>query len=117
MRYSGDDKKFVEFKKRIEVLMLFYIDGVSFIMDELDTWAYFVIYCRKGGKGGRQFVGVLSEYIFRLTVMKERHRISQVLILPAHQKLGHGKQLLDLVYKLSLENKNCFEITTEIPSF
>lgn len=56
-------------------------------------------------------------YIFRLSSVKERHRISQVLILPTFQKQGHGKELLDHVYAYSLQYEKCFELTTEIPSF
>ncbi len=62
-------------------------------------------------------VGVLSKYVFRLSALKERHRISQVFILPQYQKYGHGKELLDVIYGISLNDPKCFEITTEIPSF
>lgn len=37
--------------------------------------------------------------------------------MPAFQKSGHGKELLDHVYNVSLKQESCFEITTEIPSF
>jgi hypothetical protein len=62
-------------------------------------------------------VGVCSKYVFRISAIKERHRISQVFILPPYQKSGHGKELIDIIYKISLEDAKCFEITTEIPSF
>lgn len=54
------------------------------------------------------FVGALSQYIFKLSINRERHRISQVFILPSYQKYGHGKELLDTVYNISLENEKCF---------
>ena len=60
---------------------------------------------------------MLSKYIFRLSTVKERHRISQVFILPSYQKSGHGKELIDVVYDISLKDEKAFEITTEIPSF
>lgn len=60
---------------------------------------------------------MLSKYVFRLSALKERHRISQVFILPPFQKSGHGKELIDTVYDISLRDPKCFEITTEIPSF
>ena len=28
----------------MEVLFLFYIDGVSFVLEERDTWLYYVIF-------------------------------------------------------------------------
>jgi ribosomal protein S18 acetylase RimI-like enzyme len=62
-------------------------------------------------------VGALSKYVFKISTIKQRHRISQVFILPSYQKYGHGKELLDIVYKIGIEDPNCFEITTEIPSF
>jgi hypothetical protein len=93
-------------------LFLFYIDGVSFIFETIDTWIYYVIYKKLKDKKRRNVVGVLSKYVFRLSALKERHRISQVFILPQYQKYGHGKELIDVVYQISLEDNKCFEITT-----
>lgn len=91
---------------------MFYIDGVSFVFEEVDTWIYYIVY-KKGKEGGKMnFVGMLSKYVFRLSTVKERHRISQVFILPPYQKSGHGKELIDVVYAISLNDPKCFEITT-----
>lgn len=117
MKYFGSNAEFTPFKERLEVLFLFYIDGASFVFEAIDTWQYYVIFKRLPGKTRKNVVGVLSKYVFRLSALKERHRISQVFILPPYQKYGHGKELLDVVYSRSLEDPNCFEITTEIPSF
>ncbi len=108
VKYTGDNKKFYEFKQRMEVLLLFYIDGVSFIFEELDTWIYYIIYKKIKGTDRKQFVGMLSKYVFRLSTLKERHRISQVFILPTYQKSGHGKELIDVVYSISLNDPKCF---------
>ena len=108
----GSDKEFYKFKQRMEVLLLFYIDGVSFIFEELDTWIYFIVFKKVKDSNRKMFVGMLSKYIFRLSSVKERHRISQVFIMPAYQKTGHGKELIDIVYDISLKNPTCFEITT-----
>lgn len=86
------------------MFLLFYIDGVSFVFEELDTWVYYVIYKKIKGKKRKNVVGLLSKYVFRLSAVKQRHRISQVFILPPYQKAGHGKELLDFVYKISLED-------------
>lgn len=94
------------------MLFLFYIDGVSFVYETIDTWIYYVIFKKLKGKTRKNVVGVLSKYVFRLSALKERHRISQVFILPPYQKYGHGKELIDVVYKISLEDPKCFEITT-----
>ncbi len=71
------------------MVFLFYIDGVSFVKEEVDTWVYFMVFKKKENR--HLFVGVLSEYIFKISTAKQRHRISQVFILPAYQKSGHGK--------------------------
>lgn len=115
--YSGSNADFTPFKERMEVLFLFYIDGVSFVFEAIDTWIYYVIFKKLKGKTRKNVVGVMSKYVFRLSALKERHRISQVFILPPYQKYGHGKELLDVVYSISLNDPKCFEITTEIPSF
>ena len=99
------------------MLFLFYIDGVSFVFEAIDTWIYYVVFKKLKGKTRKNVVGVLSKYVFRLSAIKERHRISQVFILPPYQKYGHGKELLDVIYGISLNDPQCFEITTEIPSF
>ena len=52
----------------MEVLLLFYIDGVSFIFEEHDTWIYYIIF--KKVKDRRIFVGMLFKYIFRLSTVK-----------------------------------------------
>jgi histone acetyltransferase 1 len=101
----------------MEVLLLFYIDGVSFVFEEIDTWLYFLVFKKIKGTERKLFVGMLSKYVFRLSTIKERHRISQVFILPTYQKSGHGKELIDTIYNISLNDPRCFEITTEIPSF
>jgi hypothetical protein len=117
IKYSGDDKEFSKFKQRLEVLLLFYIDGVSFVFEEVDSWIYYVVYKKIKSSDRKIFVGMLSKYNFRLSTVKERHRISQVFIMPNYQKSGHGKELIDVVYDISLKDPKCFEITTEIPSF
>ena len=40
----GNNKDFNEYKQRMEVLFLFYIDGVSFVKEEVDTWVYFMVF-------------------------------------------------------------------------
>lgn len=54
----------------MEVLLLFYIDGVSFIFEELDTWIYYVIFKKVKGAQRKLFVGMLSKYVFRLSTLK-----------------------------------------------
>lgn len=76
----------------------------------MPTWVYYVVFKKlpEDKKNRHLFVGVLSEYEFKLSTFKERHRISQVFVLPNYQKYGHGKELIDLVYRKSLEKENCF---------
>lgn len=104
----GDDKEFIPYKERFEILLLLFVDGASFTENEAG-WHYYIVY--KLHEGRRHFVGLLSKYEFRITYNRQRDRISQVLILPPFQKQGHGKELLDLVYEESLKNDNVFEIT------
>lgn len=49
-KYTGDNKQFHEFKQRMEVLLLFYIDGVSFVFEEIETWVYYLVF--REGKAG-----------------------------------------------------------------
>jgi len=38
------EKGFMELKRRMEVFLLLYIDGASFVIEEEEYWKYFVIY-------------------------------------------------------------------------
>ena len=52
----------------MEVVFLFYIDGVSFVKEEVDTWVYFLVFKKKEQR--KLFVGALSKYVFKLSTTK-----------------------------------------------
>ena len=54
----------------MEVLLLFYIDGVSFIIEESDNWIYYIIYKKNKDQKKLNFVGMLSKYVFKLSSVK-----------------------------------------------
>ena len=43
-KYKGSNQEFLAYKQRFEVLFLFYIDGVSFVVEDTDEWEYYVIF-------------------------------------------------------------------------
>ena len=47
IKYLGDNRDFNQFKEHMEVMFLFYIDGVSFVKEEVDTWVYFLVFRKK----------------------------------------------------------------------
>ena len=44
------------------------------------------------------------------------YRISQFVILPPFQRMGHGERLLRQVYELAVDSPQCFEVRIENPS-
>ena len=50
-------------------MFLFYIDGVSFVKEEVDTWVYFLVF-KKKPNNRHLFVGMLSKYVFKLSTVK-----------------------------------------------
>lgn len=47
---------------------------------------------------------------------KITHRISQFFILPAHQKLGFGKSLVEGIYRYYINDRKWKEISVEKPT-
>lgn len=112
--------------RRLQALLIFFIDGASFISVD-SNWCYFLVYCenklvayatayeqKKSLHGKRDISsastpGKLGRYTYKL-------RISQFIVLPTCQRLGIGSTLLELMYNFYLQDKKCTEITVEDPS-
>ncbi|KAL0637134.1 histone acetyltransferase 1 [Maublancomyces gigas] len=108
----------------IQILVLLYIEGGSYI--ELDDeewsnkrWKIFFLY-EKSEHAGYSFIGystVYSYYYFSSTLKDlSRARISQFLILPPYQRHGHGSRFYDALIKHYLASETTLEITVEDPS-
>ncbi|PRP77261.1 hypothetical protein PROFUN_14473 [Planoprotostelium fungivorum] len=111
------DSGVVAFHKRIEMLVLFFIDASSLIDTQDPGWEFYFIFEKSESFGQtiHKFVGYTSVYQFYAFPDRIRKRISQVLILPPYQGKLHAYHLLNTIYNDSRISK-VRDITVEGPS-
>jgi GNAT superfamily N-acetyltransferase len=93
-----------------EFLIPFFIDSGSKIEYEDHNWEYLFYFEDK------KLVGFLSYYKFFVNFRDFKLRISQLFILPTHQRRGIGSKLVDKVYTKFLADDQCRMITVEDPN-
>jgi hypothetical protein len=107
---NAKEDGFKEMHRRLQGLLLFFIEGASFI-DELDErWHIYILYVvilflifdflyskttaefryKKAGDGRVETMGFVTCYPFYVFPDKLRMRISQFILLPPFQAHGHG---------------------------
>eukprot|EP00826_Nyctotherus_ovalis_P027743 TRINITY_DN2170_c0_g5_i9.p1 TRINITY_DN2170_c0_g5~~TRINITY_DN2170_c0_g5_i9.p1 ORF type:complete len:275 (+),score=70.24 TRINITY_DN2170_c0_g5_i9:458-1282(+) len=103
-----------EISINLQAVMMFFIDGLSFI-DHDPYWHYYLLY-RVCKKKDFTLIGYATTYESHQSAIKYRTRISQMLILPLFQRKGFGAQILASIYRDLRNDPSCFEITVEDPS-
>lgn len=90
-------------------------------------WVLYVTYERIETSDKRRFAPVGYVTVFKFInplgrkgacgsdEMNETHRICQVLVLPTHQRQGHGEQLVQCIAQRAVANDKVFELTVEDP--
>ncbi|KAK8110780.1 acyl-CoA N-acyltransferase [Apiospora kogelbergensis] len=118
--------------KRIQLLVLFYIEGGSYIGEDADgkdepdyslaRWSVFFLYKKPPGKAPALLEPKTNESWelpsgdFPYTEMSHRARISQFLILPPFQGRGVGAMLYNTIFDLQSKDESTKEITVEDPN-
>ncbi|KAJ2887314.1 histone acetyltransferase 1 [Coemansia aciculifera] len=110
--------EFREYHRRMQTLVLFYIEGAQFIDDSDDRWRVFTVFERLviGGMASYTLVGFCTMYQFFSWPDRKRPRISQFLVLPPFQGQGHGSELYRYIYQAVLHNAEYADLTVEDPS-
>ncbi|KAL5108305.1 hypothetical protein TcWFU_000087 [Taenia crassiceps] len=116
---SPDFAAFSKYLLRMEPFLLFFVDESSFV--DLDNrWSFYVLYERFSSASSPNkrfaFAGYLSVYKFYAYPEHVRPRLSQMLILPPFQKMGHATRLLETVYEDLTPLTEVIDITVESPS-
>ena len=126
---GGDrNEELIRFHERIQLFVLLEIDGGTFIETNDHRWELFLLYEHhsangkgkgskgKGmGKGRDSLLGYCSAYEFYHHPDQFRVRISQFLLFPQYQRKGHGRNLLNAIYKHAIA-RNVLDIPVEDPS-
>ncbi|KAG9126419.1 histone acetyltransferase 1 [Ceratobasidium sp. 392] len=122
---TWDTPGFREYHRRMQLFILLYIEGGSYIQEDEDKWEFAVLYERRSRPSNNpqtapshtyHFVGYSSLYPFWCWPDKIRLRLSQFVILPPYQHAGHGSALYGAIYQLSLAREDVVELTVEDPS-
>ncbi|MBW0496393.1 hypothetical protein O181_036108 [Austropuccinia psidii MF-1] len=113
---------FRDYHRRMQVLVLFYIEGGSYIEEDDDRWEFVMLFERRtftlsGNKHySYHFCGYVSLYSFYHYPSSIRLRLSQFIILPPYQSIGHGSMLYCQIFQYLLSRPEVAELTLEDPS-
>ncbi|GAQ87777.1 histone acetyltransferase type B catalic subunit [Klebsormidium nitens] len=114
------DKEAVrQWHNRLQVFLIFFIDGGNYIDTEERDWDLLVALERPsdwdGRSGSAKVAGFCTVRSFYSYPESTRLRLSQLVVLPSFQKRGHGSRLIESVYHLAQE-RGCYDVTTEDPT-
>ncbi|KAJ3351941.1 histone acetyltransferase 1 [Entophlyctis luteolus] len=121
---------FKAYNEILQFFLLFFIEGASSIDDEDESWECFLLFQRRPTygavgtpKGSTQGAGLAytlcgfsTAYSFWCFPESRRMRISQFLILPPFQKMGHGSHLYNAMKRDFLIRKEVLEFGVEDPN-
>ncbi|KAG9100649.1 histone acetyltransferase 1 [Ceratobasidium sp. UAMH 11750] len=124
---TWDTPGFREYHRRMQLFILLYIEGGSYIQEDEDKWEFVTLYERRTRPPNDtqstdppsytyHFAGYSSLYPFWCWPDKVRLRLSQFVILPPCQHAGHGSALYGAIYQLALARDDVVELTVEDPS-
>ncbi len=107
---------FIDYHKRLQPWIMFYIDAASYIDSDDPNWLYFVLYERHPSESGPtsySVAGFITVYQYYGYPQNVRPRVSQMLVLPPFQRMGLGAKLLDTVQKQFWKDDKVIDITGE----
>ncbi|KAH9465243.1 hypothetical protein Pst134EA_013135 [Puccinia striiformis f. sp. tritici] len=115
---------FRDYHRRMQILVLFYIEGGTYIEEDDDRWEFVVLFERRKLKFADEdsnpysyhFCGYVSLYSFYHYPSSIRLRLSQFIVLPPYQSTGHGSMLYSQIFHYLLARPEVAELTLEDPS-
>lgn len=118
LQSSSEDIK--KFHLRLQFFLLMFIDAASYIDSNDPIWEILSVHRRCEESNSLETLGFLTLYTFFAWVANSqdwlrRLRISQILIFPPYQRLGHGKECVKVAYQVAKDRKY-LEVNVEDPS-
>ncbi|KAM9945140.1 hypothetical protein ACTFIT_003392 [Dictyostelium discoideum] len=116
------DQVVFRYHEKLQIFVLWYIDGSSYIWTDDPNWDIFFIFEKRIIDGEKRYgiTGYSTIYNFYHHPEQTRARISQYLILPPYQRMGHGKYLFNSIYQYYKTNDGfygpIYDITIEDPA-
>ncbi|TRM59888.1 acyl-CoA N-acyltransferase [Schizophyllum amplum] len=108
-----------EYHRRMQIFILLYIEGGSYIDEDEDTWEFMLLYRKRRGDptvATYHFVGYSTLYPFYCYPERVRMRLSQFVILPPYQRHAHGSELYNAIYQFVVLQPQMAELTVEDPA-
>eukprot|EP00698_Gefionella_okellyi_P010946 TRINITY_DN2866_c0_g1_i2.p2 TRINITY_DN2866_c0_g1~~TRINITY_DN2866_c0_g1_i2.p2 ORF type:complete len:380 (+),score=87.71 TRINITY_DN2866_c0_g1_i2:72-1211(+) len=112
--YFADIDNTREYHERMQILVLFYIDGSSYIDSSDSRWKVFTVF--RLHQGRRELAAYCTVYPFYVYPDNLRYRISQILVLPRYRRRGIAGKLIRAIYRQSTQDPKCVEVVVEDPS-
>lgn len=119
-KHKFDNDYSVELNKRLQILVLLFIEAGSYIDTNDELWDLFIV------MKNDTIVGFTTSYSYfkynggvefdSSAEIKRRNKISQFVILPNHQNGSHGSQLYNSVVSCWLQDPAVEEICVEDPN-
>ncbi|KAN0018460.1 hypothetical protein ACTFIU_011078 [Dictyostelium citrinum] len=116
------DQAVFRYHEKLQIFVLWYIDGSSYIWTDDPNWDIFFIFEKRIIDGEKRYgiAGYSTIYNFYHHPEQTRARISQYLILPPYQRMGHGKYLFNSIYQYYKTNDGfygpVYDVTIEDPA-
>ncbi|WVR03957.1 histone acetyltransferase type B catalytic subunit [Kwoniella sp. DSM 27419] len=111
---------FREYHRRMQLFILLYIEGGSYVQEDEDAWEFITLFERRKRPDSDlhtyHFVGYVSVYPFWCYPDQVRLRLSQFVILPPYQHQGHGSKLYSTLFANMLSRPEVAELTVEDPA-
>lgn len=109
-RANCEDSNFQKFYNSLQIFLLFFIEGATFIDIFDECWDIFLLL------KGNQPVGFCTFYGFFHFPDKTRIRLSQFLILPPYERMGIGLSFYTFLYNFYSSNVNVVDVCVEEPN-
>ncbi|GAA5848528.1 hypothetical protein JCM8547_004540 [Rhodosporidiobolus lusitaniae] len=115
---NWDTPGFKEYHRRMQIFVLLYIEGASYIDEEDGRWEFVTLFERRkrGDTISYHFAGYVSFYSFFCWPDTKRLRLAQFVLLPLYHGQGHGSALYTLCYQNVLRRAEVSELSVEDPS-
>lgn len=119
---DASTKGFGSFQKRMQSLVMWFIESANMIDHEDPRWDFFMIFEKYNPNTPSvstedrfYFAGYATVYRYYVYPDRTRPRVSQMLLLPPYRRNGLGTRLLQSIYEYYMKQPQTLDITAEDP--
>lgn len=117
LRWKLDSDELRAYHERLQQMAVWFIDAADGVDVNDSRWEVYGVF--KCGEDGRLSIAAyMTAFVFTNPTRRTRAesiRLCQILVMPPHQRMGHGRRLLQALYAQA-EARDMFEVTVEDPA-